>query len=528
MNAVTNIAEARKASEVETLQASLDAINLKIAELAADVTAEAVSAFTVLKERAAVVEKALRAAIRKEKAEPADDADLDAAAEIIERTKAEIRVWLEENDVNFVASSGVYWRHDPQAGTWDTMSAMSLAKVFPTIGSRAAYAVFDEVMTEEKRTFMRTTYSFRPQAGNVLNLLRYRFAEAQDGEHHWIFDVLMRSLCGGQADAIEHLEKLILSKWQRPDNPGLPVPVFMDASGGTGKSVFAEKVLPNIFGKGAVAPNVSMEMITGSFNDFGVGKAVVVINEAADGKADFDRVKALIGSSTLVCNPKGLKAFEVEQTAWHLIFGNERNSVVRITGTEVDRRWSVIKPTRPLVEWLAEDLSRQIGETVTVEDARTWLSEDGMKIIADPDQAAKWLGSLVRRHGVVGDVQRLHGADYQSAADASKPLCVQVFEAFFDPADLKPVARKTVWELYAEIVRADRVRFPMGRNAFFAELDAWLAKQRPQLETVNKKLGSARTNTSVVQPIGCHYPPDQLDWYSQDERGNREWYVEIR
>ncbi|MFX5142105.1 hypothetical protein ABTC48_20705, partial [Acinetobacter baumannii] len=84
---------------------------------------------------------------------------------------------------------------------------------------------------------------------------------------HWIFDTLIRSLCGGKQENIDHLERLILAKFHRPEQTNLPAVVFMDREGGTGKGLLG-MVLAKVFGDGLVRANVPMSEVTGNFTSF--------------------------------------------------------------------------------------------------------------------------------------------------------------------------------------------------------------------------------------------------------------------
>jgi hypothetical protein len=76
----------------------------------------------------------------------------------------------------------------------------------------------------------------RPEASHwenqpgSLNLLRLeQFCQPIEANgYHEIFDLLFTSLGGDKAGNVEHLEKLILTKWQHPKNYLLPCVVFAE------------------------------------------------------------------------------------------------------------------------------------------------------------------------------------------------------------------------------------------------------------------------------------------------------------
>ena len=81
-------------------------------------------------------------------------------------------------------------------------------------------------MKERDRVFHDITYSVKP-VPNKLNLLDMStWIKPEAGEHHWLFDIIIHTLACGQADKIEHLERLIAFKYTNPDCPTLPALVI--------------------------------------------------------------------------------------------------------------------------------------------------------------------------------------------------------------------------------------------------------------------------------------------------------------
>ena len=167
--------------------------------------------------------------------------------------------------------------------------------------------------------------------------------------YHEVFDLLFRSLGGGKPENIEHLEKLIVAKWQHPDNYLLPCVVFADG-GGTGKSVLMAKFMPTVFGANNVAANLSMEQVFGKFNKSIAAKVIVFCNEAPEDKQDDKGILRVVHSPTVPIEAKGKDPIDLVNTGLYFIGTNPKSGgyAIRLAYNDVDRRFSIMHGTHPL------------------------------------------------------------------------------------------------------------------------------------------------------------------------------------
>lgn len=524
MSNITPITAAQTGqSEADRLQASLDLINSKIADLAADVSAEALETEKVLLARAEHVRKALKDARRRER-DDIDDIDPDDASAAIEEVKAQMRAWLAEYDAHFVAAQNHYALFNARTQTWEHITPAALPAYFPLLKERHAPTLFAEVMQEDGRNFLSETYSFRKVDPTVLNKLRFQFLQPQSGQHHWIFDTLIRSLCGGKQENIAHLERLILAKYHRPEQTNLPAVVFMDREGGTGKGLLG-MVLAKVFGDGLVRANVPMSEVTGNFTSFITGSAVVMINEALAEKTDFDKLKAIIGSARIVSNAKFKAPYEVDNTPLYFISGNSGTRVVHITGTAQDRRWSVIRATLEFTSWLALDLETHMGLRMTSKEADLWARDNLDAILHDADEIAKWLGSLIARHGRVSTVAPLRGQDYQHVLENTRPPHERVFAKVFGE-DFQSIKKSTLHAFYLHAATSENHTRTLGRTGFYDEAATWVRKNRPDVEEATVKVGGSTMTVFRVQ--GHQGGPDEDQYVIHDFTTKRPtWMIEL-
>lgn len=422
--------------------------------------------------------------------------------------KNNLREWLKTRDYSYVHASEHFWLYDAAKGDWLAISRSAIGNDNPLLGMRKNTPLFMEVLREEGRWFDRATYSFAPQPPNVLNQLRYEFLTPAEGQHHWVFDALVESICGGKQENIEHVERLVLAKHQNPADYTLPALCLSD-DGGTGKSLFVSSVLASLFGQSLVRDNLSISQATGRFNAALVGKAVVFVNEAVEDKADDNALKQIIGSRSISVEPKGIDPYNADNTALYILSGNGIAGCVKLSGTRVDRRYSVITGTKPLEHYL----SQRLGYDTTA--ALDWLHTEGASILSDPQEVARWLGYLVSKHGVVGRVAALQGEDYQRLLAVQTPLHEQVFEAVFLAEGFTHIKLSTLRDVYMDLYRRHNGgNGHLRSRKLYEQARKWLHKNRPLVVQQKVKWGSRGTTADVFHDstISAGGPLSTNDW----------------
>ncbi|HEX8321939.1 hypothetical protein, partial [Longimicrobium sp.] len=118
---------------------------------------------------------------------------------------------------------------------------------------------------------------------------------------------------------------------------------------------------------------------------------------------------------------KGVTKFAVENTAWAIIVGNSGMGSVRVTGTAVDRRMSIVRIDRTLASWVRERHAAEISEDSDAA-AQVWIGETGLPALRDREQVGRWLHALLRRHGAVQHVEAFHGEAYREIVESQKPF----------------------------------------------------------------------------------------------------------
>ena len=464
------------------------------------------------------------------KAEPASDEEDRQRFEDIEVLKADIRLnVLSQFDYYYVHDQERFVLFDPISNVWSYNTPRAMCNINSKLVQNSNYYnLFMDVLREDNRWFRSQTVSFNAPP-HLLNRLRYTKLEPLDEPHDPLFDLVVKSMSGAKQENIDHIEKVIVAKWNRPGNFLLPVLCFSD-DGATGKSLFVSAVISTLFGAEAVASNETMQNFAGQFNGHLAGKLAIMINENCEDSYNHNRMKMIAGSPRMTFCYKGQMPFEGESTALYFVTGNSIAGSIKVGGGDVDRRFSILKGTQKLSAYTAPYVSQLSGEPVTREEAEAWMQLEGQKILRDPTEVAKWLGSLVKRHGLVETVPALHGSDYQETVATQKPLTSQVFEAIFGDPTFTYVKKPLVYEFYRAETLIQGNKNSMGKGKFYPTLDAWLTKHQPHISCTKANWASSTADVyadaALITVTRPSFHPNEDRYYHENGYG-RDWKVAI-
>ena len=198
--------------------------------------------------------------------------------------------WLNEKPTHFCAVQGRYlMKVDSE---WKFIKPESMKPYCPVWNAVFA-AAFREQQSERGWLHADITYSFRKDIHpDIFNLMDTSgWVQPASGDHHWIFDVLMRSLGSGKTENIVHIERIILHKYLHPECYLLPC-LVIHGEGGVGKNLLVDKVLHTMFDGQTVS--ATSDNITGQFNSLAKGRTVVMINESVSDRADTATLKDML------------------------------------------------------------------------------------------------------------------------------------------------------------------------------------------------------------------------------------------
>lgn len=508
----------------QTIIQALNPVNARITALTGSSDAnELLELSKLVAERGKLIRQ-LKSARKLEEAEDrranADEMD---DGELREAIEADIRDFLKAEDYRYVLADDTFWLQ--HHGSWIATTKTALTNHNQKLADRDYYAAFIDVLKADGRWFHNQTMTFGEVGASTLNRLVWNFLEPlDDAPHHWMFDALMESLGGGREENITHLERVIAAKHRDPSNYLLPVVAISDG-GGTGKSLLAEIVLPIIFGRNLVSPNISMADVTGQFTASVTGKAVLFINESIHDKYDENALKRIAGSKTIRSERKGKDATEVDQTALIFVVGNGAQGSVRLTGSDIDRRFSVITNRKPLREVVANRLC------ITPAEAKKYIETEGQAILRDHAEVARWLHHIYRHPAAY--IGALHGADYRLMIGRQRDLATEVIEAFLNDAKLASpgafVNRSLIADCYLYEARRQNLRATYSRPRFIATLDEAVAKSADLHGRKVKLIANGKTTTANIiyrDTISTQgLKSNDALWVSTDEFGGKTWEI---
>lgn len=451
---------------------------------------------------------------------PTDDQRDAAVAEIKKKMRAE----LKRRDFYYVTANEKFWlkTHDDE---WIPVSERGLTRDIPDAAGGMERGILYEVMKEDGRWYDRCTYTFDKVDRFTLNMLVRDFVVPVDGEPHWFFDAVVAGLGGERGENVDHIEKLVLTKYLHPESVTIPALLLQDR-GGTGKGLFTSRILPAIFGNHGVARNLKVAQVTGQFNAVGRGKAVWFLNEASRGSYSHAALKGLVGSETYSIEHKGVDPIEGQMTAWIIMSTQDADGAVMLEGGGADRRWSVVRGNRELVDIVAERQGWTVAET------KAWIDTEGKEILSDRAEAGKWVNALIERHGDVRISQGLHGADYDAIRGIQRSIDELLFREVFDAEDFAMIRSTTLYDAYCHFARGTG-RMAMGRGKFHAAAAKFLEEHHPEFAgrvAVNLSTDRGRSKIEIycaVRPDGTIRDDNDHAYRERGDHGRTEWIIAI-
>jgi hypothetical protein len=294
-----------------------------------------------------------------------------------------------------------------------------------------------------------------------------------EGELHPAFEWLLDCLASDRKDEREHIEKCIYWKHKNPAEFKMPALVLFGGAG-NGKGILSEHVLKNIFTPEHYTMVAGGPEIVRNFQDPLVGKAIFLFDEAnCRSAADSDWLKAHIMKESIQVNQKGIKSVKTMMQIWFHIFNNSPlHSPVAVTGTDVDRRYSLIRTKKVWWHYIAEQLdlgpvkvvcgeNDEVDCSETKEAAMDVLNSDLMpNVFKNPVELAKFLGYLYAKWGYVVTTCPIafHGEDYRALLDNAQTTEDTLFEdVFMFDSKFLSISEQALYDLYRYRAEKDGV-----------------------------------------------------------------------
>jgi hypothetical protein len=456
--------------------------------------------------------------------------DFDERAADFEVIKNHVRA-------NVLAVSDYYYIHSEEKfllfrnNKWSVQSDRSLRNHHTQLVQGSDYfRAFIDVLKEDDRWFYGRTSSFKDEPG-MLNMLRPQILEPIEGDVHPIFNLLIRSICGDKAENIDHVEKVIIAKQQAPFQYLLPTICFSD-KGGTGKSLFVSSIISTIFGASAVNANCKMADFAGQFNGHLAGKLAILVNENCEDSYNHNAIKQIAGSPTITFTNKNQMPYEGDNSALLFVTGNGVGGAIRVSGGDVDRRFSVMQGSANLETYVRIWLETQSDEKYDKESTKEWIVSTGQHILSDPVEVAKWLNYIIGRHGKIKFVQALHGADYRKIVSLQTSLWDQIFKTVFDDPSFSFIRKGLMFDFYRHECQLQGNRAALGKAKFYQLANDWCETNRPDISTTTANWDNTTADVFITNSaLGTRSKPqlkcNDYYYYLPLENNRREWKVEL-
>ena len=332
------------------------------------------------------------------------------------------------------------------------------------------------------RIYDNLIYTFQPdKAPRKLNKLdQSLWLKPSAGDYHWLFDIVTYAMGGGKPDNIEHIERLIAFKFAHPHCPTLPA-LVIHGEGSLGKNLLVEYTLKTLFSGGATSGSV--ETLLGGFNTPLVGMIVVLIDEVSAKKVNHDKLKNMLGSSTMWVNEKQLRQYQTPAIAWYIISSNKHEGGIFLDRSSADRRYSIcyVEAGKDIHKWISEKLSTS-EKKVTSDEAAVWIKANAERILTDKAGVSHWIHALLKKDEGQSQPLAFHGEDFERMMDVQKPVEEALIPAVFNDPDFTHIDRQALYLGYQLLCKREGRFGVMSARHFYAKVRVWLMANKPDID----------------------------------------------
>ncbi len=391
---------------------------------------------------------------KEEQLDGINDEDDDLVAQITEL--------LMERLVYYVSDTELLHEYISERGLWVEYKVSGFFKGEPILMKKGASTLFLNILNQMGRSYRTKTLSAAVQPDYMLNMFRKdHWLQPVKGDYHEVFDILLRSLGDNKSENIRHLKEVMAWKYNHPEDYSIPCLVIF-GEGGSGKNTLVDGVLGAVFGKNQVI-SISQEEMK-NFNGQMAGKMVLMFDESIAAKTDMERFKAIINNETLNINPKYGKPYTAENMGLYFAGSNGSMGAVYLDRGQSDRRFSILKVTRSIIDHVMEIKSFDRNTAID------WWMERKHQL-TNKDQVAMWLNHIIEFSCHLTTTPRaLHGEDYQALLQAQAGVIEWIVSEIFEHPEFKFITTKDCFKLYELKCDEYGTRTRMVKPTFVAKL----------------------------------------------------------
>jgi len=425
--------------------------------------------------------------------------------ELKNKLKEKFKKIITDNRIFYIADKDLYVRYEIETRRWIHYKNSTGLFNFFNINGKEQVNAFREGLAECGHLKEEAVNTFKKTSKYQLNFCsNEHWLKPIKGEVHDVFRLGLKALCGEKQDAQDRLEHTIAYKYLNPWDYKIPMFAF-NGEGGVLKNEFLIGTLGVVFGEEQVLSTSCSDALDG-FNGEMLGKTVVFFDESKIDKLNYEKLKSLIHNEKMKINVKFGLAGTFDNTPLYFTGSNEISGAVKVGGSSVDRRFSIVTVKRNVMEICADEwgttynVKTRSGETVD-----KWFAEYD-QVLRDPVEVAKWLNSIIDKWKNAGRPQPFHSEDYHKLVDIQKTPFEYTAEWIFNRPNFTHICDHDAYIVYKVMTKmkspATGNRF-VSEGVFHAQLEEWLERNCPNVQLYKsvkwRRLDGKSTNRTVYK-----------------------------
>lgn len=344
---------------------------------------------------------------------------------------------FDEHNIHYIIFDQQWWSVDPAGDRMSVKINSSEAGVIKDLifnDSGREIQVEQELKALAKelgRMYKHMVRDFEPDRPGVYNqmkTIRKQWLEPiYDVKPHDSFRLLLLSICGGDNDYADQLEKWVAYRYEHPEDVMVPN-IDSCAIGGTGRDTFYN-ILRTIF-TDECCGSVGTETFKGTHNGDLFGKMIIKVDEKDSYSVPIDKVKEFTGSNRYRHRAMNKDARDVARLFSFIFFRNGFTSTAKLAGTGTsgeDRRFEPIIARVNLPRHLAHyhgliSNVNEIPDDATIKAMTILIKEWQKDYYKNEQRISEWLGHIITKHNAknMTELLPLHGRYYNEMLTRQK------------------------------------------------------------------------------------------------------------
>jgi hypothetical protein len=153
----------------------------------------------------------------------------------------------------------------------------------------------------------------------------------------------------------------------------------------------------------------------------------------------------------------------------------------------------MVSQDETLTHWIAKD--RHWSQ----DQALAWIIANDAAVFGNPDEVAKWIGSLLTKYDGQPMPTALHGEDFNALVKRQRSIDERFIEALFTDPNFCAIERKVAYAGYTWILNTyGHSRYRISDQKFYDKCDHWLKKNAPHIQQTTVVWNKAKNSKSYI------------------------------